>query len=110
MRTGTYYTHYLMHVFKGKNSGFRVIFMIGKITSFTQAQGLAQVIVPAVATKLMAAIENLQTSASDFMQTPERVQTLHQFITSGRNISSLALETLAKDILKGEHSFHTHNL
>lgn len=84
--------------------------MISKITSFPQGQGLAQVIVPAVATKLMAVIEKLQTSASGFMQTPKIIETLQQFINSNRNISSLALETVAKDILKGEYSFHSHNL
>ncbi|XP_050720544.1 uncharacterized protein LOC127000641 isoform X4 [Eriocheir sinensis] len=67
-----------------------------------EGQGLAQMIVPVVATKLMAAIEKLQTSASG--------QTLHQFITSSRNISSLALETLAKDILKGLYHYHVRGI
>lgn len=64
-------------------------------------------IVPAVATKLMAGIEKLETPGLWFLQTLGRVQTLHQFLLSNININSLTLDTLAKDILKGEHSFHT---
>ncbi|XP_050706409.1 uncharacterized protein LOC126991775 isoform X1 [Eriocheir sinensis] len=75
-----------------------------------EGQGLAQMIVPAVATKLMAAIEKLETSGSGFMQTRERAQTLHHFIINSRNINSLALDTLAKDILKGLYCYHMRGI
>lgn len=75
-----------------------------------QGQDLAQMIVPAVATKLMSSIERLEASASGYTHVVERPQTLHHFITNSRNISPLTLETVAKDILKGEHSLHTCRL
>lgn len=62
-----------------------------------QGQELGQMIVPAVATKLMSSIAKLELSAKGLSHAEDSPQSLHQFITRNQNITPFTLETLSKD-------------
>ncbi|XP_050703048.1 uncharacterized protein LOC126988721 isoform X2 [Eriocheir sinensis] len=86
--------------------------LTNEATILHKGQELAQMVVPAVATKLMHTIEKLESSSMGCTHMGQRPQTLHQFIKSrsSRNITPLTLEILATDILKDLNQYHMRGI